>query len=518
MRPFFGQTPTVGLRYSAAGVSDGYTLFTPEKNNKVFLVNNCGEKINEWEFSENPGLTCYLQEDGNIMRVGADSIEVRDWNNNQLWSFSAASLGINKHHDIEPMPNGNVLIVARIFFSYNDIIQMGRDSSLAESMNKLDAIYEVEPVGAHGGNIVWEWHFTDHFVQEYDALKPNYGVVEDHPELINMNFDNGIPTDYTHVNAVDYNAELDQILISARHLSEIYIIDHSTTTAEAASHNGGNSNKGGDILWRWGNTQIYGVGTGTDSKLGLQHDAKWVEAGYLDEGKISVFDNLESGVGPSSAVHLIEPIFDGIDYTMSNGYFLPLDYDWSWNGDILGVTMNESNKSGCHGLQNGNFIFCESGKGQITEVNKQGDVLWVYKNPIGSSVTQQYDNVLSADNKIFRGEKYPVDYAGFIGKDMTPLGIIEDLNPISDTCSNELEIAEVYVNGLSIINPVIDGEIIFVKYLEMDELTIYDISGRILFYEKPFNGNRIQITSGSKMAFIVANKGKQRFTHKIIEN
>ncbi|MFT5802699.1 MAG: hypothetical protein ACI956_002520 [Nonlabens sp.] len=36
---------------------------------------------------------------------------------------------------------------------------------------------------------------------------------------------------------------MDQIALSVRKMSEVIIIDHSTTTAEAASHNGGNSGK-----------------------------------------------------------------------------------------------------------------------------------------------------------------------------------------------------------------------------------------------------------------------------------
>ena len=85
--------------------------------------------------------------------------------------------------------------------------------------------------------------------------------------------------DWTHVNAVCYNPELDQIMLSVHSFSEVWIIDHSTTTEEAASHSGGRRGKGGDLLYRWGNPRAYRSGTRADQRLFAQHDAHWIAQG-----------------------------------------------------------------------------------------------------------------------------------------------------------------------------------------------------------------------------------------------
>ena len=128
-------------------------------------------------------------------------------------------------------------------------------------------IVEIEPDGPTGGNIVWEWHVWDHLVQDADPTKDNYGVIADHPELLDINFGDVEGGTWLHVNAVDYNPELDQIVICARNVSEIYIIDHSTTAEEAAGHTGGNQGHGGDFLYRWGNPLVYGRGTEDDQVI-----------------------------------------------------------------------------------------------------------------------------------------------------------------------------------------------------------------------------------------------------------
>src|SRR5207245_6277174 len=100
-----------------------------------------------------------------------------------------------------------------------------------------------------------------------------------------------ITPDWTHINAVAYNADLDQIMLTVRAFSEFWIIDHSTTSAEAKGHTGGRGGKGGDLLYRWGNPQAYRAGRMEDQRLFAQHDAHWIPRGRLGEGHVMVFNN-----------------------------------------------------------------------------------------------------------------------------------------------------------------------------------------------------------------------------------
>src|SRR5262249_3692287 len=101
----------------------------------------------------------------------------------------------------------------------------------------------------------------------------------------------GMFPDWTHVNAVSYNAKYDQVMISVREFNEIWILDHSTTTEQAASHTGGRSGKGGDLLYRWGNPRAYRAGSTGDQRLFAQHDAHWIPDGLPGAGHLLVFNN-----------------------------------------------------------------------------------------------------------------------------------------------------------------------------------------------------------------------------------
>ena len=64
--------------------------------------------------------------------------------------------------------------------------------------------------------------------------------------------------------------------MSARWFNEVWIIDHSTSTEEAASHVGGKHGKGGDLIYRWGNPYAYFAGLPSDQVFFGQHDARWI--------------------------------------------------------------------------------------------------------------------------------------------------------------------------------------------------------------------------------------------------
>ena len=69
-----------------------------------------------------------------------------------------------------------------------------------------ESIFEIEPVGTDEMNIVWEWHAWDHLVQDYSSGANNYGVVADHPELLNINYmisaGSSAQIDWLHINSI----------------------------------------------------------------------------------------------------------------------------------------------------------------------------------------------------------------------------------------------------------------------------------------------------------------------------
>lgn len=493
---------TIGLVENQSD-QDNLYLFNPEKSTSSYLINQCGELVNQWNFNERPGLTSYILEDGNILRAGKNILEIKNWDDNLIWSYDLSTDGINQHHDIEPLPNGNILLVVHDEFETNEIIDEGRDPSTLGLNFKMDKIIEIEPVGVDQINIVWEWRFVDHLIQDFDNTKGNFGVVTDHPELLDLNFTGAHQSDFTHVNGVDYNEELDQILLSARHTNELYIIDHSTTTQEAQGSAGGDYGKGGDFLWRFGNSAIYN-GTSDPLLLSKQHDAKWILNDQNNIGKISVYNN--GYTSTESAVHIVDPSDSSGYYKIQGNTFLPLTYEATWSGDILGTTMLEGKKCGVQVLPNSNFLITETSKGRFSEVSLSGDVLWSYVNPVADGLIYNQFETFNGDNTntIFRGEYYPLNYPGFIGKDISGNGIIENENSITDNCTLSTDEYSLGNNPKLMTNILSDDVLIFTESLN-EELIVMDYSGSTIA-EISVHGNSVILPSLNSGVYLLVYK------------
>ena len=294
---------TVGTLINSPSSWQGYTLLSPLSDSSTYLINNCGELINKWETGYIPGNHARLDENGNLYRAGETNnsyisaggaggiIEQYDWDNNLIWSYEVSDSIQRMHHDFEVMPNGHILAIVWEKVDASICILAGKDPLLLTSGESwIDKIIELEPVGTDSANIVWEWSAFNHIVQAFDASKANFGSISTSPRLLNFNAGNN-QSDWLHCNGIDYNAEKDIIALSSPDMNEVYFIDHSTTTLEAASGAGGNYGFGGDFLYRWGNPMRYEQGTGADQKLFYQHDVHWIKKGLPDAGKIMVFNN-----------------------------------------------------------------------------------------------------------------------------------------------------------------------------------------------------------------------------------
>ena len=497
---------TVGLiQHNPGTLDDGFVLFAPTRSNTTYLIDRCGKEVKSWTSTYNPGLSCYLLSDGTLLRTGVVQsqsfnagghggvIEKIDWNGNVIWTYFISDATNWQHHDVKALPNGNILVIAWESKTNTQAIAKGRNPLLVPTTLWSEQILEIQPTGATGGNIVWEWHLWDHLIQDFDNTKPDFGAVNTNPQLLNINYNaTAGNSDWIHLNSIDYNVALDQILVSSRVLNEIWVIDHSTSSAEAASHSGGNSGKGGDFLFRWGNPLAYN--TGTSTQFFGQHNAQWIQTGLPYENQIMVFNNGNGRTGGNySTIEIINPPVDGFNYTSSLPY-LPASTSWIYN-DGNPNNFYAQLTSGCQQLSNGNVLFCNGPKGTFKEISASGTILWEYINPVSVTgiLTQ---GTTAASNSAFRCTFYPSSYSGFNNQLFSSPTIIENSNSVSSTCTLSTTIDEETLGEEAVfVYPNPAKEFINVEFSGLSDenisIEIIDVFGKVVQKENRKNENEM---------------------------
>ena len=470
----FGQNTVGTISWDKEQSLEGYNMIYPHNQSTVFLLNNCGETIHSWTDEDNfrPGNTAYLLENGNLVKTkrgnspindpiwaggGGEFVEIRDWENNLISSYFLNDSTARLHHDVAVIDNGNILMVAWELKSKEEAIEAGRRLDLlANDVLWSEMILEWNPFT---DEIIWEWHAWDHLIQENDSLSQNFGKVSEHPELIDINYDeHDGHQDWLHINSIDYNSDLDQIVVSVPYFNELWIIDHSTNITEAASHSGGTSGKGGDIIYRWGNPAAYASGDINDKMLFFQHDVKWVvnesNGSLNNSNQISLYNNRVND--RYSSINQIQTDFNFATntYELVDGVFGPEDFESTIvHPDTLDITLSTGLSSAQY-LSNGNTLTLSGRWGYAYELNSNNEVVWEYRVPLrgGSPVDQGTD--LTVNNNItFRMDRYSLDFPAFIGKDLPPGQRLELIpnslvcDVISDTEDFEINSSDIRLLG-----------------------------------------------------------------------
>ncbi len=457
-----------GVRVNAPEAYAGYTLYGPLNSTTIYLIDMAGDVVHQWDTDVAPGAWCYLLDDGSLLRCGREDetqfagggiggqLRRLAPDGTVLWQWDLADGQRQQHHDIEPLPNGNILLITWNRVAARDALRRGRDPRQVDRERGLwpDVVLEIRPVGRDDAEVVWEWHAWDHVVQDFDERASAYGAVADHPELIDVNADHRdapvltederreqeeleeqmaalgyvggedeedgeadgppekLPGDWLHTNAVAYEPTHDLIALSTPHMSEVWVIDHGTTTEEAAGHTGGRRGRGGDLLWRWGNPRMYGAGGDADRRLFYQHDPSWVAGEVPGELRLLVFNNGRGRTDGdySSVDELILPFDPESGFRRpDDGAFGPAAPAWSYSA---GDDFYSAFISGAQRLPNGNTLIASGAPGRIFEVTRDGRVVWDYRNPHGGEIEPPEHAGRAPPLAIFRATRLSADHPG----------------------------------------------------------------------------------------------------------
>ncbi|MFC1513868.1 aryl-sulfate sulfotransferase [candidate division KSB1 bacterium] len=446
----YSQDITIGLQQiNTSKTFTGYTLFAPIRYRDTYLIDNFGRVAHVWHSNYTPALVVNLLDNGNLLKLcdledgegtaifGRGKVQEYDWDGNIVWEYLYDNPNVSLHHDLERLPNGNTLIVLSNRIEYQECIDAGRiPYFLFEDHLISESIIEVNPQK----EIVWEWRFWDHLSSATGGTANGKPVSSDttDPGKMNVNFVPKRDTDWIHINTVDYNPELDQIVISSHFMSEFYIIDHSTADYS-------NPQKGiddaagpaGDILYRWGNPVSYGLGTNNDRRIWGIHDVQWIPQDCPGAGNLLIYNNGQKRPGKYSSVdEIIPPLNINNTYDRQpSSIFGPVDQSWIFTAPVK-ADFFSGFISGVQRLPNGNTLICEGASGHLFEVTNEGEIVWEYINPVSEYGPQQQGTVITSGNQVFRCYRYAPDFPAFENKLIIASDPLEEFNFITSIDGN----------------------------------------------------------------------------------
>ena len=386
---------------SVSAFSDGYILTGAYGGTTTILMDTAGNTVHSWDHSKltnrSNGYSCYLLPNGNLLRTSQGrfsgtfapsnfqpaqgAIDEVDSSSKLVWTYTLYNDSSMLHHDMKPLPNGNILAVSFYPIPKTRVEPLGIDPNLLKpGVNTLlgEKILELKPKYPSGADIVWEWSVFDHIAKKEEAAA--------HPELISGYIVPALwQNQWIHLNGIDYSPTTNLIVFSSRIFSELYVIERTETTELAKGHTGGTYGKGGDILYRWGNSKNYEISGGVT--LEVLHSPTWIPEGYEGAGNIMFFHNNMTAI-KSEVLEIKPPCDDNGNFVLETGKaFGPAEPTWKYapESGLYSKVMSSAIR-----MPNGNTVvheafptetWWEDGShpqtdSRVREVNKKSEILW----------------------------------------------------------------------------------------------------------------------------------------------
>jgi hypothetical protein len=300
------QPETWVRRYRPEASAGGYSLVLYRRRLPMIIDMN-GRIIHAWPKVRAVGRARLLR-DGRLAVIGTDNlIKEYDWDGNLTWFYRLATDGDFPHHDLAILDNGNYLVLAR---------DKERHTCYLEEVDRQR-------------RVVWSWRSIDHM-----ADFPTWDVERKDPTHFNSIRELG-PNRW--FDAGDQRFRPGNILVSARHLSTVFIIDKRT----------------GEVVWQY------------SKGLDYQHEATMVDRGRPGEGLILVFNNGTNGRNGyrRTLVQAIDPSTDSVVWEYGSEYFF---------SSVAGTAQ---------ALPGDNIAIASSHGGRIFEITPAGEIVWEWVPP-----------------------------------------------------------------------------------------------------------------------------------------
>jgi hypothetical protein len=249
-----------------------------------------------------------LNRDGTLVVIGTDNlVKEYDWDGKLRWFYRLEIEEDFPHHDLIRLDNGNYLVLARDKKTHTGYLQ------------------EVD----RRGRVVWEWRSMDY--------------IDDFPTWDRERKD---PTHFNSIHELPPNRWFDggderfrpgNILVSARHLNTIFIIDRRSS----------------EVVWQF------------SKDLDYQHEATMVEKGEPGAGRILLFNNgrHDRNAYRRTRVQAINPITGEEEWEYGSRFFF---------SSVAGLAQS---------LPGGNIFIASSHGGRVFEITPAGEIVWEWVPP-----------------------------------------------------------------------------------------------------------------------------------------